>query len=339
MDFPQFINSVQKLTVSGIPFICLIDVEQQQPQLWPIQDIDPDQLLFATPLGSNTDHLDQNSQVTTHVSAPVVTITQPVNRSTYHRGFHIIQRGLHRGDSFLANLTYPVEISVTHSLPYLFLSSRAPYRLWWKDHFTVFSPEAFISISPEGTAATFPMKGTITANTPDAQFLLMNDPKESAEHLTVVDLLRNDLGRIGTAVRVIRYRYIDRIISQAGDILQASSEIRADLGNNWRQHMGNMLNDILPAGSISGAPKLRTLQLIAEAEQEPRGYYTGIMGHFDGSRFVSGVMIRFIEQRPGGLPSTEPMSSLRFRAGGGITIYSNEEDEYNELHTKVRFPN
>ncbi|MFW6363745.1 MAG: aminodeoxychorismate synthase component I, partial [Spirochaeta sp.] len=310
---------------------CLIDVENRHPRVLKLEEIDSGILRFSTPLGGNCPVEKVRSQ-------PILSIRNPLSRSRYHQGFHRIQAGLKRGDSFLANLTYPVDVECSQPLHEVFFSSQALFRLWWKDHFTVFSPEKFITISTNGTAATFPMKGTISADIPDAANRLRDNAKEAAEHLTVVDLLRNDLGRIGTKVRVERFRYLERIHSPAGDILQASSEIRAELGKNWQGRIGSLLAEILPAGSITGAPKRRTLELISEAEGEQRGYYTGIIGYFDGSQFCSGVMIRFIEERAGGLPDSLPLQFPRFRSGGGITIYSDEEEEYHELHTKIRIP-
>ncbi|AFG38073.1 anthranilate/para-aminobenzoate synthase component I [Spirochaeta africana DSM 8902] len=337
---------MNRLGGAGTPFICLLDVENSHPRVLPIDSLNTAEISFATPLGEfpaaqhrTPIHIDPCSASSAAAAdAALLTVHRPVCRQRYQSGFQVIRHGLLRGDSFLANLTYPVEIATPVSLYHIHRVAHARYRLWWRDHFTVFSPETFVTITPDGEIATFPMKGTIAADLPDAARQLMENPKEAAEHLTVVDLLRNDLGRIGRRVRVERYRYLDRIHSPAGDILQASSEIRAELGSGWRARIGDLLQELLPAGSITGAPKCRTMELIAEAEGEPRGYYTGVFGHFDGQQFCSGVMIRFIEQRPGGLPDASMLPGLRFRAGGGITIYSQEDEEYAELHTKVRIP-
>ena len=338
------IHTMNRLGASGTPFLCLIDVENRYPQVWPISELNAASIRFQTPLGgfpvSEPD--DQSpgtdgSQTPAH-AVPHLSIKQPLCRHRYRQGFHIIQDGLRRGDSFLANLTFPVDIETDASLLQIYQAAHAPYRLWLRGRCTVFSPEPFVMIDSRGMIATFPMKGTIAADLPDARTKLLLNPKEAAEHLTVVDLLRNDLGRIGRGVQVQRYRYIERIHSPTGDILQASSEIRADLGTAWRSRIGDLLYELLPAGSITGAPKCRTMELIAEAEQEPRGYYTGIIGYFDGDGFTSGVMIRFIEQCSGGLPGGKALPGLRFRTGGGITIYSREEEEYDELHAKIRIP-
>ena len=102
---------------------------------------------------------------------------------------------------------------------------------------------------------------------------------------------------------------------------------------NWRKigkaQIGAILASLLPAGSISGAPKEKTVQIIQQAENQPRGYYTGVFGIFDGESLQSAVAIRFIEQTDNGLV---------FRSGGGITVQSDVQEEYRELIQKVYVP-
>ena len=121
-------------------------------------------------------------------------------------------------------------------------------------------------------------------------------PKEAAEHATIVDLIRNDLSIVASEVCVPRYRYIDELRTHNGSLLQVSSEIRGRLPEGWNGHVGEILFSLLPAGSITGAPKKKTLEIIAEAETYERGFYTGVMGYFDGQDLDSAVMIRFMEQ-------------------------------------------
>jgi para-aminobenzoate synthetase component 1 len=98
---------------------------------------------------------------------------------------------------------------------------------------------------------------------------------------------------------------------------------------DYRCHLGDIFFTILPAGSVTGAPKKRTTAIIHEVEQSERGYYTGICGIFDGNNVDSAVMIRFIESKLG---------RLFFRSGGGITFMSKAREEYNELIDKVYVP-
>jgi para-aminobenzoate synthetase component 1 len=112
-------------------------------------------------------------------------------------------------------------------------------------------------------------------------------------------------------------------------LLQVSSEIRGTLAPGFYNKLGDIVFAMLPAGSICGAPKARTLELIQEAEGYDRGFYTGIFGYFDGSDFDSAVMIRYIEKTGDG---------YCFKSGGGITYRSKMEQEYQELIQKVYVP-
>ena len=208
------------------------------------------------------------------------------------------------------------------------MRAEAPYLLYVPGRFVCFSPERFVRIAG-GRIATNPMKGTINASVPDARQTILNDPKETAEHNTVVDLLRNDLSIHADRVHVERFRYIDRIATRRGDILQVSSEIAGRLPAGYEARMGDILFDMLPAGSVSGAPKSSTLRIIREAEGESRGYYTGVFGYFDGQTLDSAVLIRFIEEEQG---------RMYFRSGGGITAYSDCRSEYEEVIEKVYLP-
>jgi para-aminobenzoate synthetase component 1 len=200
--------------------------------------------------------------------------------------------------------------------------------LWWQDEFVVFSPERFVRIA-DGVIRTHPMKGTIDANLPDAAARILNDFKERAEHFTIVDLLRNDLNRVAKKVRVERFRYLDHIITERGSLLQVSSEIAGDMPGDWRDHIGDILLQLLPAGSVTGAPKRKTVEIINAIEGYERGFYTGVFGVFDGQVFDSAVMIRFIENIGG---------QLMFKSGGGITALSDARKEYQEMIDKVYVP-
>jgi para-aminobenzoate synthetase component I len=108
-----------------------------------------------------------------------------------------------------------------------------------------------------------------------------------------------------------------------------SSEITGVLASDFHGYLGNLLFNLLPAGSISGAPKPKTLQIIESAEHYERDFYTGVCGWFDGKNLNSAVMIRFIEQQG---------DKLIFKSGGGITSQSDMEKEYEELIQKVYVP-
>jgi len=192
----------------------------------------------------------------------------------------------------------------------------------------VFSPEPFVRIRG-GTISSFPMKGTINAAIPDAERIIMEDEKEFAEHLTIVDLIRNDLNMVARRVTVERFRYIERVRAHGRELLQVSSEIRGRLDEGYERRIGDIIFMLLPAGSVTGAPKRRTVEIIKELEGYEPGYYTGILGWSDGARLDSGVMIRFIEKDG---------DSYLYKSGGGITVYSDPASEYRELVDKIYVP-
>jgi para-aminobenzoate synthetase component 1 len=173
------------------------------------------------------------------------------------------------------------------------------------------------------------MKGTIDAAVPDAEKVLLNDEKETAEHVTIVDLLRNDLNMISNNVRVEEFRYIDRLKTNFKELLQVSSVVAGDLEKDYHKNLDDLFDKILPAGSITGAPKKKTVEIIKDAENYNRGYYTGVFGYYDKGVLESAVMIRFIEKEN---------DRYYFKSGGGITIYSDPEKEYQELIDKIYVP-
>jgi para-aminobenzoate synthetase component 1 len=173
------------------------------------------------------------------------------------------------------------------------------------------------------------MKGTIDAKIPDAEKVILDDNKETAEHYTIVDLIRNDLNSVSKRVRVERFRYIDTIVTNEKNLLQVSSEVCGELEKNYLSHIGDIIFALLPAGSISGAPKRKTIEIIAAIEGRDRGYYTGIFGIFDGHNLDSGVMIRFIEKSG---------TSYIYYSGGGITSFSDPLSEYQEMIDKIYVP-
>ncbi|MFT4168856.1 MAG: aminodeoxychorismate synthase component I [Dysgonomonas sp.] len=252
----------------------------------------------------------------------------PILFESYKQKFDIVHKGLKRGDSFLTNLTIKTPIDTNLSMQDIFLLSNAPYKLYIPDRFVCFSPERFVKISA-GSISTNPMKGTIDAEIPNAAEKILSDFKETAEHNTIVDLLRNDLSRSARGVYVKRFRYIEQIKNRFRDILQVSSEIEGQLSSDYHSHLGDIIVRMLPAGSVSGAPKSATIDLIKKAEGESRGFYTGVFGYYNGTELDSAVLIRFIESQNG---------QFYYRSGGGITAYSRCEEEYNEVLKKIYLP-
>jgi para-aminobenzoate synthetase component 1 len=132
---------------------------------------------------------------------------------------------------------------------------------------------------------------------------------------------------VSKKVRVKKFKYLDKIESGNKYLWQMSSEIIGQLENNWQENIGTILDTILPAGSITGTPKKSTVKLINEIENYQRGFFTGIFGVFENNRFDSGVMIRYIEQTAD--------KKFIYKSGGGITLDSDLDSEYNEMIEKI----
>lgn len=253
---------------------------------------------------------------------------QPVSFNEYNAAFEKVSREIYNGNTYLLNLTFQTIIEINLSLEEIFYISRAKYKLFFNDEFVVFSPECFVKII-DGYIYSYPMKGTIDGTIENAEAIILADHKEEAEHFTIVDLIRNDLSIVAKNVHVEKFRYVEKIKTHEKTLLQVSSIIKGTLENNYQQNIGNIIFGLLPAGSITGAPKKKTVEIINAVETSPRGFYTGIFGIFDGHNLDSSVMIRFIEKRD---------EEYIFKSGGGITYLSNAQSEYQELIDKVYVP-
>lgn len=269
----------------------------------------------------------QNFQETAPNTSYALT-SSPIEFGIYQKAIHRVKEEIKKGNTYLLNLTFATPLQTPLSLEEIFYRAKAPFKLYFDNRFICFSPERFIQIQ-NNTLSTYPMKGTIDANIAHAKEKILSNPKEMAEHTMMVDLMRNDLSRVCNGVRVERFRYIDKIQAGSKELLQVSSKIAGDLEENWHERLGEILDTLLPAGSISGTPKKKTLELIEAIENYDRGFYSGIFGIFDGANLDSSVMIRFVEQQNG---------RLLYKSGGGVTIDSNALSEYQEMIDKVYFP-
>ena len=316
----QIADQINHLSASGQAFLFVIDFKAENGFVIRQNELNEEFIRFEI---QNIKHKTQNTK-----RQAINWQTNPVPQKDYKPKFDFVIEQIHKGNSFLVNLTQPTHIETNLSLLDLYSQSSAKYKLWIKDKFTMLSPETFVQIRA-GKISSFPMKGTIDASIPNAEQIILNDPKEKAEHATIVDLIRNDLSTVADKVEVVRYRYIDQLSTNKGDLLQVSSEITGQLPKNYAQKLGDIIFSLLPAGSISGAPKPKTLEIIEKAEGYERGFYTGICGWFDGENLDSAVMIRFIEQQN---------NKMIFKSGGGITSQSELKKEYQELIQKVYVP-
>lgn len=303
-----------------IPFIFILDFELKKPVILKIGQITEDIYYKFNDV--------KNYQLSGIKQKNLQFDIFPINYKKYAEAFDRVIKEIQFGNSFLLNLTFATEIKTNYSLKELFDISHAKYKLYFKDEFIVSSPEIFVQIKGN-KIYTFPMKGTIDASVPNAEKIILNDLKETAEHYTIVDLLRNDLSLVAKNVKVNKFRYIDHLTTLHRTLLQVSSEIEGTLPNDFRSKLGDIFMALLPAGSVSGAPKKKTLEIIAENESDSRGYYTGVFGIFDGENVDSAVMIRYIEKSD---------DRLWYRSGCGITSQSECASEYKEMIDKVYVP-
>jgi len=312
-------DKITLLAKERIPFLFVISYDKSKIFVQPLHKLDSD-IFFKIEKYRNYPKIKREREFYLK--------KYPIEFEIYKNKLDKVIREIQKGNTYLLNLTFKTPIETNLSLKEIFTYSRAKYKLYFKDKFICFSPEKFIEIEGD-TISTYPMKGTIEANIPNAKEIILQNQKEMAEHIMIVDLMRNDLGIVGRDVRVEKFRYIDKIKAGDKELLQVSSKITAKLPTNWRNNLGEILQTLLPAGSISGTPKRKTIEIIEEIEEYNRDFYTGIFGIFDGENLYSGVMIRFIEKEA---------NQLFYKSGGGITIDSNPESEYRELIDKIYLP-
>lgn len=255
----------------------------------------------------------------------------PINFQEYKKKFDILQEEIKAGNSYLLNLTFKTKIKTPYSLDEIYEKTNTHFKLrvcTKDDNFVCFSPEKFIEIK-NNKIYTYPMKGTIDTKIPKAKENLLENPKELAEHTMVVDLLRNDLGKIAKNIKVEEFRFVEKINAGEKTLFQTSSKISGVLEENYIENIGDVIMLILPAGSITGTPKIKTTHILENIEEYERDFYTGIFAVFDGVNLNSYVLIRFIEEKN---------KELFYKSGGGITSDSDALLEYKELIDKIYLP-
>jgi len=314
------LQQMNQLGKQGKPFAFLIDFQATKPKLFDLSS-SSENILWKIPCHSNV------SPVKNLIKLNKWKIS-PVSFETYQNGFNQIKQRIFSGDTYLLNFTQPTGIETNVSLEDIFHLSEARYKILLKNEFVCFSPETFVKIE-KGKIFSFPMKGTIDADIENAKDIILNDSKELAEHHTIVDLIRNDLSLVAENVVVEKFRFLDQIRTNQKNLFQVSSRISGDLPKNYKENIGHIIFTLLPAGSVTGAPKKKTVEIITETEKYKRGYYTGIFGIFDGENLDSCVLIRYIENQKG---------KLIYKSGGGITFMSKAASEYDEMIKKVYVP-
>ncbi|MFW5820031.1 MAG: aminodeoxychorismate synthase component I [Bacteroidota bacterium] len=314
---------MNKLTKEKKPFLFILDSDLKTPIVEELKNINPNQILFC--LNGVSNH-EQNPDA--HPPKSMNLRAQIPPYISFLKKFENVQSEIRAGNTYLLNLTFQHPLDINLSLKDIFYNSQAKYKLWLKNKFVLFSPETFVKVKNK-EIFTYPMKGTAEKLNENSVIELLEDKKEAAEHATITDLLRNDLGRVANNIRVTRYRYVDEIKTREKTLLQVSSEITANLFPHYYEKPGNLLNELLPAGSVTGAPKKKTVEIIKRIEDYERGFYTGVFGLFNGRDIDSAVMIRFIEKKNG---------NYFYKSGGGITFLSDPLKEYQEIKQKIYVP-
>ncbi|CAA6800509.1 MAG: Para-aminobenzoate synthase, aminase component (EC [uncultured Sulfurovum sp.] len=312
-------QKINELGSQNEPFLFILSYDLKEQFVQPLSELDTDVLFKIA---------NQRNYPKTPLAKNYSFKKSPLAFQNYKIALEKVLDEIRSGNTYLLNLTFKTEIETNLSLKEVFTYAKAKYKLYFKDEFICFSPEKFIEIIDD-EISTYPMKGTIEASLPQAKEKILADEKEMAEHVMIVDLMRNDLSMVGTNVQVDKFRYVEKIQAGEKELLQVSSKITASLPKDWSNTLGDLLSTLLPAGSITGAPKKSTVNIIDNIENYQRGFYTGVFGIFDGKNLYSAVMIRFIEKEN---------NKLFYKSGGGITIDSNAKSEYEELIDKIYLP-
>jgi len=309
-------DDLNSLGVKREPFLFIVDFKAQNIIASSLCELEANDIEFC---------IDENYNLKIHED---FLDKYALSFGEYKKKFDFVIDKIKAGETYLLNLTQPTPIKTSLTLKEIFKCANAHYKLRYKDEFVCFSPEKFIQIK-DSKISTYPMKGTIDASISNAKESILSNQKEMAEHVMVVDLLRNDLSIVAKNVKVEEFRYITEIEAGEKKLLHVSSHISGDIGDDWHERIGDILKALLPAGSISGAPKKSTLDIISQVEEYERGYFSGVFGVYDGKTLDSAVMIRFVQNSKDG---------YIYKSGGGITLDSDARSEYNELLDKVYLP-
>ncbi len=257
-----------------------------------------------------------------------------LNFKEYSKSLRVIKDYLQEGFTYQVNFTFKIKFNFSGSVIDFYLDLRRQQPTFYTalistgaDCMLSFSPELFFRSKSRKITAQ-PMKGTTRKGFyPEYDKLLCQEMRDSlkikAENLMIVDLLRNDLGRIANKIKVPKLFHIERYKT----LHQMTSTIEANI--NRKLQIRNIFSALFPCGSVTGAPKIKTMEIIHSLEKEARGVYTGSIGYISPSRKMCfNVAIRTINihKRQGQLG-----------VGGGIVYDSSSKEEYKEALLKAKF--
>lgn len=316
------LRAIKKLNEFGenkTPCLFICDFDANRNIVLPVDELITNNIYF---------NFEGFGNLTETCSAKILLEPEELNFALYQTAFNQVMAEIQNGNTFLINLTFEILLKNKDTLLKIYQSAKARYKILFQDHWCCFSPEPFIKTQGQ-KISTFPMKGTTLSDTADNLHKLHSNTKETDEHATIVDLMRSDLSRIAREVQLEEFRFAEKLSAPDSAHFQTSSKISGVLDSDWRSNLGSILFTLLPAGSVSGAPKIKTVEIIKHVERYDRGFYTGVAGYFDGENLNSAVLIRFIQKRN---------NSLYFKAGGGITSQSTASEEYREILRKIYIP-
>ena len=268
-------------------------------------------------------------------------ITPQIHFSEYSTAIEKIKNEIKNGNTYEVNYTYDFEIEnkSNHSnieiYEHFLSEQKTPYNTFIENEYETllsFSPELFFEL--EGNhITTKPMKGTIKRGKTEKEDLqlktyLQQDEKNRSENVMIVDLLRNDLGRIAQTGSVKVTKLFE--IETHKTLHQMTSQIEADLKEDTTLY--DIFNAIFPCGSITGAPKISTMQIIDSVEFGKRGIYCGAIGLITPQSTTFSVPIRILQK-----PNNQ--NKFQYRVGGAVVWDSTAQDEWEETYTKIKFLN
>ena len=258
------------------------------------------------------------------------------SKADYNNAFNKVQDYLKAGDCYQVNLTHPHKANyqgfALDTLLPLHSSLNPSFGCYFEGQdfeLISVSPERLLSIDYQGKLEAKPIKGTIKRSNvleKDQQLIeeLINSDKNQAENLMIVDLLRNDLSRSAepNSVRVDKLFELETHPNVHHLVSTISGQLKSNL------NPVQAIENAFPGGSITGAPKKRAMEIIDELEVQPRSLYCGSFGYYsDTGNTDFNILIRSLEFRDG---------EITCWGGGGITIESNCDEEYEESLTKIR---
>lgn len=265
--------------------------------------------------------------------------TPCVNFCEYSNAIKKIKEEIAKGNTYEVNYTYdfdvPFDGDELNLFNFLLSKQKTPYNFYMKNQYDTvlsFSPELFFELK-NNHILTKPMKGTIhrgKEKKEDKNLIefLKNDIKNRAENVMIVDLLRNDLGRIAKVGTVNVSKLFE--IETHKTLHQMTSQIEADLKENTT--FFDIFKAIFPCGSITGAPKISTMKVISDVEKGERNIYCGAIGMISPKETIFSVPIRILQK-------TNEQNNFKYRVGGAIVWDSDTQDEWEETLTKTKFLN